>query len=87
MESMGAKPQNAAEVLDRCRNVALAGLEEITKSVVNKATEGSCPHAKFAFELAQSGMAVPEEQGEDSLAALLLRELEKPAAADPGGTA
>jgi len=66
-------------VLERCRGQAKARLEKITKKMGDKAESGSCQHAKFVFELAQSGLkTTPAQEEEDSLAAVLMRELERP---------
>lgn len=69
-------------VLERCREKAKARLEKITDKMADKAQSGSCQHAKFVFELAQSGLKMTSsDEAEDSLAAVLMRELERPGSA------
>jgi hypothetical protein len=77
-----ASQEPLEKVLERCREEAKGRLEKITKKMGDKAESGSCQHAKFVFELAQSGLkTAPAEEEEDSLAAVLMRELETPGAA------
>lgn len=54
---------------------------EVVRRVIDKAREGSYLHAKFLFELAGLDLqrdAKDVPAGEESLAALLLRELREP---------
>ncbi|HUS20244.1 MAG TPA: hypothetical protein VMZ25_11400 [Terriglobales bacterium] len=62
-------------------NAIRSAAPEVVRNVINKAQEGSYLHAKFLFELAGLDLrqgAGADEDGAESLAAYLLRELREP---------
>jgi len=70
------------EALYRARNRVIEALPEIVTKLIDKAKEGSYQHAKFLLDFAGSGPA--DDSGadahDDSLAALLMKELKEPSA-------
>src|SRR5437899_533649 len=67
------------ESLRLARNAANAAMPTIIEAIVKVAKSGSCQHAKFLMEFAREEQktktAVTAEEDEESLAALLLREI------------
>ena len=60
---------------------------DIVNALIEQAKAGNCTPAKFLFDFAGLASAAPEEAAEESLAAMLLRELERqssPEAEAPG---
>ena len=50
---------------------------DIVSALIEQAKAGNCTPAKFLFDFAGLASAAPEEAAEESLAAMLLRELER----------
>jgi hypothetical protein len=78
---MRKKRQDAADgALEDARDEVVEALPEIVRSLINKAKEGSYQHAKFLFDFASSGSAAGSDNADndDSLAALLMKELKEP---------
>lgn len=80
---MAKRKQDAADVaLNDAREDVVTALPDIVRSLIEKAKEGSYQHAKFLFDFASSGPAsdVADTAADDSLAALLMKELKEPSA-------
>lgn len=66
----GPQPYNPARAVDQA-------LPEIVEALIAQARQGSHQHARFLFEFAGiGGFPRPQAQEEESLAALLFRELQ-----------
>lgn len=70
------------EELYRARRKVIAALPDIVSKLIDKAKEGSYQHARFLLDFAGEGPS--DESGadanDDSLAALLMKELKEPSA-------
>jgi hypothetical protein len=79
---MGRKSDdsNVDAALWSAREEVVEALPFIVRKLIEKAKEGSHQHAKFLFDFAGSGPAdgVMRSADDDSLAALLMKELKEP---------
>jgi len=67
--------------MKQCRQNILDRLPAITQAMINQAEDGSCPHAKFLFDVVSATQAKAKDGDEHditgpSLAELLLARLE-----------
>ena len=76
------KEDSADQALLDAREEVIDALPAIIHKLIEKAKEGSYQHAKFLFDFASSGPAAGsgDTGADDSLAALLMKELKEPSA-------
>lgn len=68
-------PTPAASTLERAAAQIRAAVPDIVQAMIDQAKEGSCPHAKFIFEVGGVALAAPPDEQPQSLLALLLERL------------
>ncbi len=89
MTKTQASTDAAGTILKQCREKVLANLPAITQAMIDQAADGSCPHAKFLFDLIDAAPA--KENNNDlpgpSLAEILMERLKLVSPDDPAAQA